>query len=89
MHFQMFGLYTPMVLTCYFCHFFMIFLINKYQSLKTIEINNWNKIKLLTIYPDKITGVKTIFFQGFKNSDTFDPIRTPCTLLNIIIQVLL
>lgn len=89
MHFQMFGLYTPMVLTCYFCHFFMIFLINTYhwRQLKLI-IGTKSKV-LLTFYPDKMTGVKTIFFLGFANSDIFDPIGTPCTLFNIIIQVLL
>lgn len=45
LHFPMFGLYTPYVLIWYFCHYFMIFIINKYKSLNTIEINNWNKIE--------------------------------------------
>lgn len=28
-------------------------------------------------YPDTMTGVKTIFFQEFANSDIFDSIKTP------------
>lgn len=43
--FQCLGSILPMSLIWYFCHFFIIFLINKYKSLNTIEINNWNKIK--------------------------------------------
>lgn len=43
--FQCLGSILPMSLIWYFCHFFIFFLINKYKSLNTIEINNWNKIK--------------------------------------------